>query len=433
MSGEAHAVQEALTVYTAKTLKIDNVPLGYKQTEVGLIPEEWTIAKLDHLAELTSSRRIFEHEYVSSGVPFYRGKEISLLVNREPIADPYFISEKRYNELVSQYGAPTKGDILITAVGTLGNIYVVPEDSRFYFKDGNLIWLRKITAESEYVAAQLRRARTRIISESIGSSQRALTIVVLKDVQIPMPSPREQRVIAAALSDVDYLIFALDKLITKKRAVKTAAMQQLLTGKQRLPRFSEEWKTRQFADIASPRRERVDPRKVGSQQFCVELEHIESGTGRLLGSTSTRDQSSLKSVFQVGDVLFGKLRSYLRKYWLADRPGVCSTEVWVLSPNRRLVTSEFLFQIVGMDRFVEAASTAYGTHMPRADWNVVKNYELALPGLEEQTAIATVLSDMDAEIAALEARREKTRQVKQGMMQELLTGRTRLIPEGSIS
>jgi type I restriction enzyme S subunit len=210
-------------------------------------------------------------------------------------------------------------------------------------------------------------------------------------------------------------------------------MQQLLTGKQRLPRFSEEWKTRQFADIASPRRERVDPRKVGSQQFCVELEHIESGTGRLLGSTSTRDQSSLKSVFQVGDVLFGKLRSYLRKYWLADRPGVCSTEVWVLSPNRRLVTSEFLFQIVGMDRFVEAASTAYGTHMPRADWNVVKNYELALPGLEEQTAIATVLSDMDAEIAALEARREKTRQVKQGMMQELLTGRTRLIPEGSIS
>ncbi len=80
-----------------------------------------------------------------------------------------------------------------------------------------------------------------------------------------------------------------------------------------------------------------------------------------------------------------------------------------------------------MDRFVEAASTAYGTHMPRADWNVVKNYEVAVPSIEEQTAIAAVLSDMDAEISALEARREKTRRVKQGMMQELLTGRTRLV------
>jgi len=95
--------------------------------------------------------------------------------------------------------------------------------------------------------------------------------------------------------------------------------------------------------------------------------------------------------------------------------------------NQRLVTPEFLLQIVGMDRFVEAASTAFGTHMPRADWNVIKNYEVVTPSIEEQTAIAPVLSDMEAEIEALEARREKTRQIKQGMMQELLTGRTRLV------
>ena len=92
-----------------------------------------------------------------------------------------------------------------------------------------------------------------------------------------------------------------------------------------------------------------------------------------------------------------------------------------------LIDSRFLYAIVQSDRFIEAASISYGTHMPRADWNVMKNFEIHLPPLPEQTAIAAVLSDMDAEIAALERRREKTKQIKQGMMQQLLTGRIRLV------
>jgi len=125
--------------------------------------------------------------------------------------------------------------------------------------------------------------------------------------------------------------------------------------------------------------------------------------------------------------LFGKLRAYLRKYWLADRSGVCSTEIWALVANRNLIAPSFLIQIVTLNSFIDVASTSYGTHMPRSDWNVVKNFEVAIPTLEEQTAVAAVLSDMDAELAALEARREKTRSLKQGMMQELLTGRIRMI------
>lgn len=89
--------------------------------------------------------------------------------------------------------------------------------------------------------------------------------------------------------------------------------------------------------------------------------------------------------------------------------------------------TDYLFQLITTDQFIEAASNAYGTHMPRSDWNVVKNYEMRLPLLPEQTAIATVLSDMDAAIASLEGRRDKTRLLKQGIMQELLTGRIRLV------
>jgi type I restriction enzyme S subunit len=228
------------------------------------------------------------------------------------------------------------------------------------------------------------------------------------------------------LSDADALIDGLEKLIAKKRAIKQAAMQELLTGKRRLPRFSGKWDMKRFGEIAVPRRNRMDPRKTGIQEFCVELEHIEPGTGRLVGSGSIGEGSSLKTVFQRGDVLFGKLRAYLRKYWLADRHGVCSTELWALVADRHWLSPEFLFQLVTVNHFIEVASTAYGTHMPRSDWNVVKNYEVALPKPQEQMAIAAVLSDMDTEINALEQKLAKYKALKQGMMQVLLTGKIRL-------
>jgi type I restriction enzyme S subunit len=159
----------------------------------------------------------------------------------------------------------------------------------------------------------------------------------------------------------------------------------------------------------------------------VELEHIGQGNGRLLEVSTARNSTSSKYRFFNGDVLFGRLRSYLRKFWHADRDGICTTEIWPLMVDASQADSGFLYSIVQSDRFVEAASISYGTHMPRADWNVMKNFEVCLPPLPEQRAIATVLSDMDAELAALERRRDKIKQIKQGMMQQLLTGRIRLV------
>ena len=141
----------------------------------------------------------------------------------------------------------------------------------------------------------------------------------------------------------------------EQRDLKQAAMQQLLTGQTRLPGFNCEWEVKTFGEVAVPRRDRIDPKRAGAHDFCIELEHIESGSGQLLGSTSTGTQSSLKSVFRFGDVLFGKLRAYLRKYWRATRSGVCSTEIWVLVPRDEAVTSEFLFQIIQTDDFIDAA------------------------------------------------------------------------------
>lgn len=190
----------------------------------------------------------------------------------------------------------------------------------------------------------------------------------------------------------------------------------------------EDWEVKAFADVVSLRKQRIDPCRNQSENydFCIELENIESGSGQILGYSNLRDNASLKSVFYKDDVLFGKLRAYLRKYWLADREGLCSTEIWVFVSKTEQILPSYLFQTIQSKGFIDLAITAYGTHMPRSDWNVVKNYPLLTPPLPEQQAIARVLSDTDELINALDKLIAKKRDIKKAVMQELLTGKTRL-------
>ena len=243
---------------------------------------------------------------------------------------------------------------------------------------------------------------------------------------ISLPTISEQRSIAKALSDVDGLLEAMEALIAKKRAIKRGTMQQLLTAKTRLPGFAGEWKRKPLGDIVSIRDAKVLPANVEIDTLCVELDHIGQGTGQLLERTTARGSVSSKYHFFRGDVLFSRLRSYLRKYWHADCDGICTTELWPLVANLGETDEGFLYAIVQSDGFVDASSVSYGTHMPRADWSVMRNLEILLPDVCEQRAIGAVLSEMDAEIDALEKRKDKIGRVKQGMMQQLLTGRKRL-------
>ena len=248
------------------------------------------------------------------------------------------------------------------------------------------------------------------------------------EVPIPRPHPAEQRAIAAALGDVDALLAGLDQLIAKKRDLKQAAMQQLLTGQTRLPGFKGEWDEVEFGVIAAIRNAKVIASSMPAGTRCVELESIDQGTGRLLVINEASGLGS-KYSFKKGDVLFGRLRAYLRKYWLATFDGVCSTEIWPLIARDGRLLGDFLFLLVQTSEFMSAAGGSYGTHMPRSDWCVLEKLRVRLPPSPEQAAIAAVLFDMDAELAALEARRCKTLDIKQAMMQELLTGKTRL-PHG---
>ncbi len=400
---------------------------GYKQTEVGVIPEDWEASTVGENSKWMSggTPRRNNSEFWSGTIPWISG---STLKTVEISTSDQFLTADAV--AAGSKMAPVDSTLLLVRGSALHNeiragLVVLP----IAFNQDVKALVPNATVEPKFLTYYILAQSNELLAlvSSAGNSAGVLDTALVQHYKFLKPPLPEQRAIAAVLSDVDALLAKLDQLIAKKCDLKQAAMQQLLTGQIRLPGFSGEWEVKRFCEFAMPRKDRVDPRKAGCQEFCVELEHIEQGSGRLAGSGSTGEESSLKSVFHPGDVLFGKLRAYLRKYWLADRPGVCSTEIWVLVANRSYLSPEFLFQLVTTDKFIETASTAYGTHMPRSDWNVVKNYEMALPKPEEQTAIATILADMDAEFAALETRRDKTRALKQGMMQELLTGRIRLV------
>ena len=197
-----------------------------------------------------------------------------------------------------------------------------------------------------------------------------------------------------------------------------------------LQRFSGEWETKRLGDIASIRNQKVLPANVNPNTPCVELDHIGSGDGQLLKSATAEYSTASKYRFFLGDVLFGRLRSYLRKFWLADRDGICTTEIWPLMVDPKQVDNTFLHAIVQSDQFFAMANISYGTHMPRTDWTVMRNFTVMLPPIQEQRAIAEALSDVDGLLNALEALIAKKQAIKQAVMQQLLTGKTRL-PEFS--
>lgn len=381
----------------------EGVPDGYRLTEIGLIPSDWQFKPLGKVISLQRGHDLTARQRGQGDVPVMGSAGQNGFHDTALVEGPGVVLGRSG----ASYGQahycqtsfwPHNTALYVTDFRGSDPLFV------FYF-------LRSIDFSRH----------------NSGGAQQSLNRNFIYPIPVAVPNPNEQKVIAQAISDADALITSLKQLIEKKRLIKQGAMQELLSGRKRLPGFDRPWRNAKFGALASLRKERLDPRIAGRQAFCVELEHVEQATGRLQGFAEAIENSSLKGVFQEGDVLFGKLRGYLRKYWLADRSGVCSTEFWVLAPVSDLTTSAYLYQLVQTDAFIEVASLGYGTHMPRSDWASVKEIEFPIPDINEQEAIGHALDDMDAELAALDARLTKASQIKQGMMQELLTGRVRLV------
>ena len=167
--------------------------------------EEWKKYIVGNICSITSSKRIFANEYQSSGIPFFRGKEIIEKQKGKNISTELYISESKYNQIKSKFGVPKEGDMLLTAVGTLGIPYIV-KDETFYFKDGNLTWFsdfKNINSKYLYYWFLSPIAKNAIDAIAIGSTQKALTIDALSKIEISIPSINTQNKIVSILSSLD--------------------------------------------------------------------------------------------------------------------------------------------------------------------------------------------------------------------------------------
>jgi len=233
-------VADILSTIDETIKKTDHIIQKAEKLKKGLVAEivENNISgqkyKIKDISEVTSSKRVMVSDYVEAGIPFYRSTEIIKKSKNIPVTDTLYISIEKFNSFKERFGAPGKGDILITAVGTIGNVYLV-QDETFYFKDGNSVWIRKLKdfVQPGYLKMIIASSyyRDKLNNISGGSSQKALTIKKLEDVEVPIPSNQEQKRIVEILSSIDNKIQLEQSFNVKLKQLKNGLMQDIFNQK----------------------------------------------------------------------------------------------------------------------------------------------------------------------------------------------------------
>ncbi|MEQ9235521.1 MAG: restriction endonuclease subunit S [Coleofasciculus sp. E2-BRE-01] len=413
------------------------LPEGYKQTKIGLIPEDWKVEKFQDITEVITCGLAATPKYVTEakGKPFLSAQNVR---DGKVVYENYKFVSKELFAQITRHNKPSRGDILYTRVGAgIGDAGVIENDFEFaIYVSLTLIKLKYDKADSYFISNLLNSERYKFLAKNglfAGAGVQNLNVEVVRNFAIPLPPLPEQRAIARALSDADTLIAALDKLLAKKRHIKTATMQQLLTGKKRLPGFGE-GKGYKKTDIGLIP-EDWDIVKIGkiANIFVgkdVDEAHFSNGQDNKYKYpvySNTVDNRGLYGYYDYAEFSGDSLTVVGRGVGLGtafSRSGGFGAigRLVVVFPaakcDNRFLTDYINYKI---DIFSESSG------IPQLTGIGLAKYKVALPVKEEQRAIAQILTDIDTEIAALEKRRAKTQAIKQGMMQELLTGRTRLI------
>jgi len=228
-------------------------------------------------------------------------------------------------------------------------------------------------------------------------------------------------------------IALIDNQIEETETLKKGLMQKLLTegighGEFKdsdIGRIPVGWGVVRLEEVAILSKAKFTPNNTEVFDY-IGLEHMNQEKGTINGIGNSNETLSTKNLFDKGDILFGKLRPYLRKFYLADFNGVCSTEILVIK-NKNNIFNSFLFKIIQTEEFIEhSVSKVFGTKMPRTSWDILKEFNLSLPPLNEQKQIAEILSTTDEKLEILRDKKESFKELKKGLMQKLLTGEVRV-------
>jgi type I restriction enzyme, S subunit len=403
---------------------------GYKQTDVGVIPEEWEVHAFGELAHIErgkfTARPRNDPKYYGGDIPFIQTGDVT-----NANGDIRTYSQTLNLEGLKVSKLFPQGTLFFTIAANIGDVGFAAFDSAC--PDSLVAITPANKTDKTWLSYELARRKACFESIATHNAQLNINLQKLRPYLLPLPPRPEQHAIAAALSDVDALLKGLTRLIAKKRDLKQAAMQQLLTGQTRLPGFRGEWEQstvgREF-EVALGKM--LDSEKnVGTPKPYIgnksvqwgRIETTELQSVRLTPSDMQRYRLAEDDLLvceggEVGRAAIWKSpieECYYQKALHRLRP------LRGMNPHFMVAMLELWAKRGVLENYVTQTSIA---HLPREKFIEVP---IPVPAIHEQTAIAAALSDIDAEIQALEARRTKTRALKQAMMQELLTGRTRLV------
>ena len=392
---------------------------GYKQTEVGAIPENWDVGGLGRFWSVTDCKHVTA-QFVSEGFPVASIREVQSravdLTNAKQTTAHF------YNLLIEGGRKPCPGDLILSRNATVGEVAQVTEWHPPFAMGQDVCLLRKKSVEhsTEYLQAVFQSPiiLNQLANLMVGSTFKRANVEQIRNFSVPMPLPPEQRAIATALSDVDGLLGGLDRLIAKKRDLKQAAMQQLLTGQTRLPGFHGEWEVKAIQELSQVGRGRVISHTEISKSSSPTYPVFSSQTSNsgIMGYLDTYQFDGDYVTWTTDGANAGTVFARSGRFNCTD---VCGTI--------KLHDSDHRFIAAALGR-VSQSHVSRHLGNPKLMNDVMKKIEVTIPKTRaEQTAIAEVLTEMDGELAGLEQRREKTRALKQAMMQELLTGKTRLV------
>lgn len=380
---------------------------GYKQTEGGVIPEEWNPLTIGEVVTFSGGsqpprstfifhekdgyiRLVQIRDYKSNDHATYIPE---YLVNKKCAPDEIMIG--RYGPPIFQILRGIEGAYNVALIKAIPSRIINKEYLYFFLQGDKLFYHMDMLSQRS-------------------SGQTGVDLPALKVYPIPLPPLPEQRAIATALSDVDSFIFSLGRMIAKKRDMKQATMQELLTGKRRLPGFNGEWKVNRFSEVLSRINAKEHQIQASDYQVTGDYPVVDQGKDRVIGY-SDREDKRLQCPYG-GVIVFGDHTCIVKFIDFDFIVGADGTQV--LTARSGQCTRFLCYQL----EHSGIPTTGYNRH-----FKFIKERSFVVPPFAEQTAIATILSDMDADIATMEQKLDKTRMLKQGMMQELLTGRIRLV------
>jgi fclIS len=400
---------------------------GYKETEIGVLPNDWTITRLGNIADIKDGTHQTP-KYVPFGIPFYSVEQVT----KNDFKNTKYISEEEHKALSHSFKIE-KGDILMTRIGSIGECKLIDWDvnASFYV---SLALLKVHGADPKYIEQYSKS--TQFIQETELHSLPAaipkkINLGPISDIRIATPPHHEQSAIATALNDMDSLLESLNSLIAKKRAIKQATMQQLLSGETRVSSPQNDWTDTTLGEIVERFVGGGTPSRTVADYWGGNIPWVSTKDFASFSPYTSQESITKKGLKNSAASLIPAKTLLISTRMAVGRTAIYKVDVAINQDIKALIprahiSQRFLLHWLNHNNH-KISSTSNGSTVSGISITDLKRIKIKIPDIHEQNSIARILDDLDYDISILESRIHKTNSLKQAMMQELLTGRTRLI------